>query len=145
MGEIFYKGKMYSWATAQTSRDLSKTYNKNKVLKTGDLAWKDKDGYFFIVGRKEREIKISGLRINLDELSQIIQKNKIKSCFAEKNKKIYMFTVSNESENNILDIIHRETGLKTKIFFIIKKVQSLPKNKRNKIDIDRLFKNELYK
>ena len=52
-----------------------------------------------------------------------------------------MFTVSNESENNILDIIHKETGL-SKNFFIIKKVQSLPKNKRNKIDIDRLFKND---
>ena len=55
----------------------------------------------FIVGRKEREIKISGLRINLDELSQIIQKNYVKSA-SRKNKKIYMFTVSNESENNIL-------------------------------------------
>ena len=122
--------------------DLSKTYNKNKVLKTGDLAWKDKDGYFFIVGRKEREIKISGIRINLDELSQIIQKNKIKSCFVKKEK-IYMFTVSNESKNNILDVIHKETGL-SKNFFIIKKVKSFPKNKRNKIDIDRLFKNELH-
>ena len=143
VGEILYNGKNVFMGYSLNFRDLSKPYSKDRMLKTGDLAWKDKDGYFFIVGRKEREIKISGLRINLDELSQMIQKKFVKFCFAEKNKKIYMFTVSNESENNILDIIHKETGL-SKNFFIIKKVKSLPKNKRNKIDIDRLFKNELY-
>ena len=43
-----------------------------------------------------------------------------------KKKKIYMFTVSNESKNNILDVIHKETGL-SKNFFIIKKVKSFQK------------------
>ena len=41
-----------------------------ETLNTGDLAYKDKDGFYFIEGRIKRIIKIYGLRVNLDEIQQ---------------------------------------------------------------------------
>ena len=143
VGEIVYRGKNVFMGYSLSYKDLSKAKKRSNNLKTGDLGWKDKDGYFYLVGRKDRDVKISGLRVNLDELGKLMQNNKIKCCFVEKNKKIYVFTVSNKTNTSILEVISKETKLNKKVF-IIKKIKSFPKNRRNKIDIDRLLKNELH-
>ncbi len=143
VGEIFYKGKNVFMGYSLSYKDLSKNYKKNKVLETGDLARVDKDGYFFLVGRKEREIKISGLRVNLDELSDIMENKKIKCCFVKKDEKIYIFTISKQSDSYILEKLYTETKL-NKNFFIVRKVKSFPLNKRKKIDTNKLIKNELH-
>ena len=42
-------------------------------LVTGDMAYYDEDGYFYITGRKKRFLKIMGKRVNLDEIEQLIK------------------------------------------------------------------------
>ena len=39
---------------------------------TGDLAYCDEDGYFFVVGRKDNQLKVSGHRINTQEIEDVI-------------------------------------------------------------------------
>jgi acyl-CoA synthetase (AMP-forming)/AMP-acid ligase II len=39
---------------------------------TGDLAYRDEDGYFFVVGRKDNQLKVSGHRINTQEIEDVI-------------------------------------------------------------------------
>ncbi len=39
---------------------------------TGDLGYKDEDGYFFVVGRKDNQLKVSGHRINTQEIEDVI-------------------------------------------------------------------------
>lgn len=39
---------------------------------TGDLAYKDSEGYFFVVGRKDNQLKVSGHRINVQEIEDVI-------------------------------------------------------------------------
>ena len=39
---------------------------------TGDLAWRDEDGYFFYVGRKDDVIKTSGYRVGPFEIESVI-------------------------------------------------------------------------
>ncbi len=39
---------------------------------TGDLAWKDEDGYYFYVGRKDDVIKTSGYRVGPFEIESVI-------------------------------------------------------------------------
>ena len=71
-GEIIYKGKNVSMGYANSYSDLKKKNENNQILSTGDLAEKDKDGYLFIIGRKSREIKLHGHRINLNELEAML-------------------------------------------------------------------------
>jgi long-chain acyl-CoA synthetase len=42
-------------------------------LYTGDIAWMDEDGYFYIVGRKKDLIKVGGLQVWPNEIEDIIR------------------------------------------------------------------------
>ena len=89
--EIIYKGKNVSLGYAFNCKDLAKGDVNNKILKTGDLARKDKDGFLYIIGRKLRETKIYGHRINLDELEILFKNNGIKCACLSLNNKIIIF------------------------------------------------------
>ena len=59
--------------------DLTKNDNNNGTLVTGDIAKVDSDGFYYIVGRKKRFIKLFGNRVNLDETERLL-KNIISDC-----------------------------------------------------------------
>ena len=46
---------------------------RNGKLVTGDIAKRDADGFYYIVGRKKRFLKIFGNRVNLDETERLIK------------------------------------------------------------------------
>jgi long-chain acyl-CoA synthetase len=64
-GELVYKGPNVSMGYAQGYEDLAKDDERNGVLRTGDVAKRDLDGYYYIVGRLKRFIKLFGHRVNL--------------------------------------------------------------------------------
>lgn len=78
-GELVYKGDNVSMGYALSVEDLSKGDENNGTLFTGDLAKRDKDNFYYIVGRKKRFIKIYGNRVNLDE-TEILLKDIISDC-----------------------------------------------------------------
>ena len=45
---------------------------KNGWLYTGDIAWKDNDGYYYIKGRKKDLIKVGGLQVWPQEVEEVI-------------------------------------------------------------------------
>jgi len=51
---------------------LTKEAHEGGVYHTGDLAWRDEDGYFWYVGRKDDVIKSSGYRIGPFEIENVI-------------------------------------------------------------------------
>jgi long-chain acyl-CoA synthetase len=72
-GELVYTGNNVMMGYAEEREDLAKGDELNKVLYTGDLAYKDEEGYFYITGRLKRFIKIFGLRLNLDDVEKYIE------------------------------------------------------------------------
>ncbi len=71
-GELRYQGENVMMGYASSREDLSKEDELRGILYTGDIARQDNDGFFYIVGRKKRFIKIFGLRVNLDELQETL-------------------------------------------------------------------------
>lgn len=68
VGELVYEGKNVSLGYAECREDLTRGNENRGVLKTGDMAYRDAEGYYYIVGRKKRFIKLLGQRVSLDDV-----------------------------------------------------------------------------
>ncbi len=72
-GELIYRGDNVTLGYAEGPEDLAKGDERRGVLHTGDLARRDEDGFYYIVGRMKRFLKMAGSRVNLDECEQLIR------------------------------------------------------------------------
>jgi long-chain acyl-CoA synthetase len=71
-GELVYEGANVTLGYAECGDDLNKGDERCGILQTGDIARRDVDGYYYIVGRKKRFLKIYGSRVNLDETEHLV-------------------------------------------------------------------------
>jgi len=71
-GELIYRGPNVMLGYAQHRDDLALGDQANGELRTGDLARRDEDGFFHLTGRAKRFIKVSGNRVNLDEVESML-------------------------------------------------------------------------
>ena len=73
VGELVYEGDNVTLGYAECAEDLAKGDERGGVLRTGDMARVDEEGFYYIVGRKKRFLKIFGNRVNLDETERMIK------------------------------------------------------------------------
>lgn len=71
-GELVYQGDNVMMGYAASRADLGLGQGA-QVLHTGDLAKRDRDGYFYITGRKSRFIKMQGKRLSLTHLEETLK------------------------------------------------------------------------
>jgi len=71
--ELVYEGPNVMLGYAESREDLARQDELKGVLRTGDLARVDGDGYFYVTGRKKRFVKLAGNRVGLDEVEQKLQ------------------------------------------------------------------------
>jgi acyl-CoA synthetase (AMP-forming)/AMP-acid ligase II len=74
VGELIYSGENVTHGYAENRFDLARGDDRGGVLETGDMAYFDEDGFYFIAGRKKRFLKLFGNRINLDDVDAILKK-----------------------------------------------------------------------
>lgn len=72
VGELVYEGSNVAMGYAQQPGDLAKGDEWGGVLHTGDMASRDAEGFYSIVGRKKRFLKLFGNRVNLDETERML-------------------------------------------------------------------------
>ena len=72
-GELVYEGLNVMLGYAETRACLGKPDEMGGRLATGDLGYRDADGYFYLTGRLKRFIKLFGLRVNLDEVEKMLE------------------------------------------------------------------------
>lgn len=82
-GEMVYRGENVTLGYAETISDLMKGDENHGVMHTGDLARRDADGCYFIIGRLKRFLKIFGLRIGLDEVEAMIKGQFHVDCYCK--------------------------------------------------------------
>ena len=111
-GEIVLHGKNVCLGYAKKKEDLSKgDENRGKIL-TGDLGYKDNEGYYYITGRKKRISKIFGLRINLDDIEFLLKKYNFSSKCITSNDYLKIEIKENFNENELKKIIYDNFGIK---------------------------------
>ena len=71
VGEIVASGDNIMrgyWRNPEATAKISSQHGYH----TGDLGYRDKDGCFFVVGRKDNQLKVGGHRINTQEIEDVI-------------------------------------------------------------------------
>ena len=119
-GEIVCEGKNIFMGYSENSKDLKfKDKNKFKLL-TGDLGYFDKDGCFYITGRKSRIAKIFGNRVDLDTLeSSMAQKGYKIACISD-DKKIFVYVENKYNKERLINTISKITSFSIRSFELIK-------------------------
>lgn len=71
-GELVYEGPNVMMGYARNRADLSLGQGSRRLC-TGDMAERTEVGYFRLVGRAKRFVKLYGLRINLDQIDRALE------------------------------------------------------------------------
>lgn len=127
-GEMVYRGENVTLGYAYSAEDLAKGDENHGIMHTGDLARRDADGCYFIVGRLKRFLKIFGLRIGLDEVEQMILSDFDTDCYCKGNDEKLIILVTNSSIAEQLPAYIEE---KTHLFHKNIEVQVVEKILRN--------------
>lgn len=96
-GEMVYRGENVTLGYATCREDLLKGDENHGVMHTGDLARRDADGCYYIVGRLKRFLKIFGLRIGLDEVENLIKTEFKADCYCKGNDEKLIVLVTDSS------------------------------------------------
>jgi long-chain acyl-CoA synthetase len=99
IGELVYSGPNVSMGYAECKEDLALGDVNRGTLRTGDLARKDDEGYFFIEGRRHRFLKIFGIRVSLDAVEEIATSKGLKCAAHGVDDRLDLFVVQTPQLN----------------------------------------------
>lgn len=132
-GELVYEGKNVTLGYAEKGEDLALKDERHGILETGDMAQFDNDGFYYIVGRKNRFLKIYGNRVNLDEIDRLVKSQfGIEVASAGKDDNMYIFVTDITMADAVRDFVIGKTKLNPAAFKVIV-VDAIPKNDSGKI------------
>lgn len=133
IGQLVYCGSNVTLGYAENGTDLVKGDERNGILLTGDIARRDSDNCYYIIGRINRFLKLYGLRVSLDEMEYLIKKEFSIECACKgQDEKMVIFITDQQKK----DEIHRFIVDKTRIFskaFEVCSIEAIPKNEAGKI------------
>lgn len=112
-GEMVYRGDNVTLGYATCREDLLKGDENHGVMHTGDLARRDKEGCYFIIGRLKRFLKIYGLRIGLDEVERMVKAEYKVDCYCKGDDEKLLVLVTDPKLQEVLPVFIEE---KTHLF-----------------------------
>lgn len=131
-GEMCYRGRNVTMGYARTREELALGDERNGFLRTGDLAYRDEDGCYYIVGRMGRFLKLYGMRIGLDECEQIVKARfPIECACVGTDERMTVFLTDPAFAGQVKE----ELVAKTKIVasaFEVRIIPEIPKNEAGK-------------
>jgi acyl-coenzyme A synthetase/AMP-(fatty) acid ligase len=108
-------------------------------LVTGDVAFKDDENFYYLVGRSDRHVKVFGYRINLDDVERIASELTAQVACVGKEDLVTIFVFGEEklSEKEIKTHISQALNLNTSAFSV-KILEEHPITVNSKIDYQKL-------
>jgi len=137
-GELVYRGKNVTMGYSKTHEDLTKGDEWNEEYVLGDIARRDSDGCYYIVGRTSRFLKIYGRRVSLDTTETLIgSKFGIDCVCAGTDTRMEIFVTMGGAECDIIQLLVDKTTLPKAVFSVFV-VDEIPRMSNGKADYARL-------
>ena len=131
-GEMCYCGKNVTMGYAREQADLALGDERNGYIRTGDLAYFDEDGCYYIVGRMGRFLKLFGMRVGLDECEQIVQTEcGIECACVGTDEKMLVYITNADKQNEVKDTLVQKTHI-VATSFQVRVIDEIPKNETGK-------------
>ena len=131
-GEMCYRGKNVTMGYAREQADLAIGDERNGYIRTGDLAYFDEDGCYYIVGRMGRFLKLFGMRVGLDECEQIVQTDcGIECACVGTDEKMIVYITNTDKQSEVKDVLVQKTHI-VATSFEIRVIADIPKNEAGK-------------
>lgn len=130
-GELVYTGPNVMLGYSDCLLDLTRGNENNGRLYTGDIALFDEDGFYFIIGRIKRFIKLFGNRVNLDELESLLLDLEIKSACTGKDNALVVYIINPQDYDKVKDFLTKKLGIHFSVFEI-RIIEEIPKNTSGK-------------
>ena len=133
IGELVYTGANVTLGYANCGDDLKKGDERNGRLKTGDMAKRDEDGFYYIVGRKKRFLKIFGSHINLDETEGLISSRfpELACACAGSDDQLCVYMTDKEKEEAVHAFLQEKLHINQRAVRIIV-IDEIPRNESGK-------------
>lgn len=134
IGELIYYGSNVAMGYAESGEDLSRGDERHGRLETGDLAKRDAEGYYTIVGRKKRFLKMFGKRVNLQEVEHLLRNkfDMLDVACGGKDDKLTVFITQENLETELIAYLSAKLNLHPSAFSV-KVLSAIPKNSAGKI------------
>lgn len=132
-GELGYRGPNVTMGYAVCRDDLMKGDEFCGEYHTGDIAKRDAEGFYFIIGRKKRFLKLFGLRVSLDETERILKTRFNCECVCTgTDKRMNIFITDPALEAEIRPYISEKTKLHISAFRVLV-IPEIPRNEYGKV------------
>jgi acyl-coenzyme A synthetase/AMP-(fatty) acid ligase len=131
-GELVYQGENVTLGYAESRLDLGRGDDNQSILRTGDMAKRDADGFYYIVGRKKRFLKIFGYRINLDELEGLLKKEGIDCACAGVDDVLKIYVTNEQDSGKASEYIAEHTAINRNGFTVLV-INAIPRNDAGKV------------
>ncbi len=132
-GELVYYGPNVMMGYAECGEDLAKGDEMQGMLHTGDVAVRDSEGCYTIVGRRKRFLKMFGKRTNLQEVEHILRQHFdiMNVACGGVDDKLYIFVTDEVVTDDVITYLSGKLGLHPTAFHV-KCVDGIPKNASGK-------------
>lgn len=132
-GELAYRGPNVMMGYAETRADLARGHEVEE-LRTGDIATRDRHGFFRIAGRAKRMSKIAGLRISHQAVETTLATRGIVACVTGDDRQLVVAFTSQQAEHEVLDAAMHASGLGA-LQIAVGKLAALPRLASGKVDL----------
>lgn len=132
-GELVYEGPNVTMGYATRKEELIAGDDFNGRYATGDMARRDEDGFYYIIGRKGRFLKLLGYRVSLDQCERLIKTEFGLACACTGTDKAMVIYVTEPSKTEevaafICDKVHLYKSLVK-----VRAIDEIPMNENGKV------------
>jgi long-chain acyl-CoA synthetase len=137
-GELIVEGPSVMLGYARERADLAAGDVNQGRLSTGDLGYRDDAGFYFLTGRKSRQIKLSGNRVNLEAVETTIA-NTVGEVYAVgEDDRLWIVVRDKQAVAAAREVVRSRFGFPMhNVAFV--EVAELPRNSAGKVSYDALL------